>query len=66
MCDVRDERSVTVCDVALERYRATLVPLLGEAVSFTHVDFKPTLVECQDPDRVSEFAGIVRGLMEPA
>jgi hypothetical protein len=65
VCDIRDERSLTVCDVSVERYRETLTPVLGEAVSFTHVDFQPTLVECCDPARLEEFASLVRELMKP-
>lgn len=63
MCDIRDERSLTVCDVALRQYRETLIPRLGEAVRFTHVDFQPTLVECDDPARLAEFAALVGELM---
>lgn len=66
MCDIRDERSLTVCDVAVDRYREKLVPRLGGAVSFTHVDYQPTLVECHDPNRLEEFASLVRELMESA
>jgi hypothetical protein len=66
MCDIRDERSLTVCDVAVDRYRERLIPRLAEAVSFTHVDYQPTLVECQDPARLEEFASLVRELMESA
>jgi hypothetical protein len=66
MCDIRDERSLTVCDVAIARYRDKLIPRLGQAVSFTHVDYQPTLVVCRDPARLEEFATLVKELMDSA
>ncbi len=64
MCDIRDERSLTVCDVAVARYRTVLGQRLGESVTFTHTDYKPTLIECHDESRLTEFRAIVRELME--
>ena len=64
MCEMRDERSLTVCDVAVARYRERLGRRLGDAVSFTHLDYQPTLVECRDPSRLAEFQGLVRQLMD--
>jgi gluconate kinase len=63
MCDIRDEKSVSVCDAAIGRYRDVLGSRLGEAVSFTHVDYQPTLVECRDRSRLREFQRLVRELM---
>jgi hypothetical protein len=65
MCEIRDERSVTVCDVALDRYRAALGGL-GDAVSFVHVDYQPTLIECHDETNLPEFQRLVRELREDA
>ena len=64
MCEIRDDRSVTVCDVALDRYRASLGERLGDAVTFIHVDYQPTLIECHDETRLSEFQRLVRELRE--
>ncbi|HKF75749.1 MAG TPA: hypothetical protein VKF59_06370 [Candidatus Dormibacteraeota bacterium] len=64
MCEMLDESRVSVCDTAIERYRERLGERLGGAVSFTHVDYRPTLVECLDPARVPEFQGLVRELMD--
>jgi len=64
MCDIRDERSLTVCDVAVARYREVLGERLGGSVSFTHVDYQPTLIECLDQNRIAEFQATVRELME--
>ncbi len=66
MCDIRDEMSLTVCDVAVDRYRLVMTERLGDAVSFTHVDYQPTLVECRDPSRLPEFQSLVRELMGEA
>jgi hypothetical protein len=63
MCEMLDESRLTVCDVAIERYRSRLGERLGEAVSFTHVDYQPTLVECVDSGRVAEFGALVQELM---
>ena len=63
MCDIRDEKSLTVCDVAVERFRLVMKARLGDAVSFTHVDYQPTLVECWDPGRLSEFQSLVSELI---
>ncbi len=67
MCEMRDERSLTVCDVAVERYRTAMAERLGDAVTFTHVDYQPTLVECVDASRLGEFQSLAGDLLrEPA
>ena len=54
---------MTVCDVAVDRYRQRLAPRFGAAVVFTHVDYQGTRVECVDRDRLPEFETEVRRLM---
>jgi len=64
VCEVIDERSVSVCDSAIDRYRVAMGDLLGTAVSFTHVDHRPTLIECRDQSRLPEFQNLLKRLMQ--
>jgi hypothetical protein len=64
MCDIRDERSLVVCDVAVDRYRRVLSDRLGSTVSFTHVDHQPTLIECHDQSLLPEFQRLIQQLMD--
>jgi hypothetical protein len=63
MCEILDDKSISVCDSAIDRYRTAIGDLLGAAVSFTHVDYQPTLIECHDQSRLPEFHELVRQLM---
>jgi pimeloyl-ACP methyl ester carboxylesterase len=63
MCEILDDKSVSVCDSAIDRYRLAMGDLLGTAVSFTHVDYQPTLIECRDQSRLPEFQDLVRQLI---
>lgn len=45
MCTISGERAVLVCDVAIGHVRRELASVFPGEVSFTHVDYQPTLVE---------------------
>ena len=45
MCTFKDERTVQVCDVAIEKVRGTLDAAFGNDVSFTHVEGGGTLIK---------------------
>jgi len=63
MCEIKDARSVAVCDAALQRYRTVVQKEFGHAVSITHVDYEPTLFECVEASRVNDFRAVVEKLM---
>jgi hypothetical protein len=60
MCTFRDERTVLVCDPAIDRVRAAVGTAFADAVRFTHVDGEPTLVEAHDSVDAGRFGELVR------
>jgi hypothetical protein len=59
VCTVRDQRAVLVCDVAIDKVRQEVAAAFGDRVSFTHVDFQPTLVEATPEVDAERFIAIV-------
>ena len=59
MCTVTGERTVLVCDLAIDRVRREVTAALGLGVRFTHVDFQPTLVEAAPEANAKRFVEIV-------
>ena len=59
MCTVKDQRAVLVCDLAIDRVRQEVVAVFGDRVSFTHVDFQPTVVEAAPDVDAKRFIAIV-------
>jgi hypothetical protein len=59
VCTVKDKRAVLVCDLALARVRQEVAAAFGDRVSFTHVDFQPTLVEATPDVDAERFIAIV-------
>jgi hypothetical protein len=64
MCTFKDERTVEVCDVAIERVRQTIDPVFGGQVRYTHVDGRPTLVEAMSGVDGEVFAAQVRSAID--
>jgi hypothetical protein len=48
MCTFKDERTVQVCDVAIEQVRHELQASFGEKVHYTHVAGEGTIVQASE------------------
>jgi hypothetical protein len=59
VCTIKDQRAVLVCDLAIDRVRQEVVAVFGERVSFSHIDFQPTLVEAMPDVDAERFIAIV-------
>jgi hypothetical protein len=60
MCTFKDERTVQVCDVAIEKVRGTLDAAFGNDVSFEHVEGGGTLVKAAAPVDPEGFSRLAR------
>ncbi|HEY8767240.1 MAG TPA: hypothetical protein VIP09_08270 [Dehalococcoidia bacterium] len=60
MCTFKNERTVQVCDVAIEKVRRTLAGAFGNDVSFTHVEGAGTLVKAAAPVDPEGFSRLAR------
>jgi hypothetical protein len=60
VCTVKGVRAVLVCDQAIGRVRQDLGEAFERGVTFTHVDFQPTLVEAAPEIDAERFIAIVQ------
>jgi hypothetical protein len=60
VCTVEGERAMLVCDLAIGRVRQELTTAFEHGITFTHVDFQPTLVEAGPDIDAERFIAIVR------
>jgi hypothetical protein len=60
MCTFKDEQTVMVCDVAIGHVRERLQETFGEAVHYTSVDGKGTLVQAASTVDSARFQAITR------
>ena len=60
MCTFKDEQTVMVCDVAIGQVRKRLQETFGEAVQYTHVDGKGTLVQASSTIDSTQFQAVTR------
>lgn len=60
MCTFKDEQMVMVCDVAIGQVRERLQEAFGEAIHYTHVDGKGTLVQASSTIDSAQFQAVTR------
>ncbi len=60
MCTFKDEHIVMVCDVAIGQVRQRLQEAFGEAVQYTTVDGKGTLVQARSQVDAVQFQSLTR------
>lgn len=60
MCTFKDEQTVMVCDVAIGQVRDRLQEAFGEAVHYTPVDGKGTLVQASPTIDTAQFQAVTR------
>lgn len=60
MCTFKDEQTVLVCDVAIGLVRKRLQQAFGEAIQYTTVDGKGTLVQASSTTDAAQFQAVTR------
>ncbi len=60
MCTFKDEQTVMVCDAAIGQVRERLQAAFGEAVQYTRISEKGTLVQVQPTTDVERFQAVAR------
>ncbi len=60
MCTFKDKQTVMVCDVAIGQVRERLQEVFGEAVHYTTVDGKGTLVQASPTVDSALFQSVTR------
>lgn len=60
MCPFKDEQTVQVCDVAIDRVRERLQEAFGEAVEYTAVNGQGTLVQASPTVDPAQFQSVTR------
>lgn len=60
MCTFKDEQTVMVCDVAIGQVRERLQEAFGEAIQYTTVHGKGTLVQASSTTDATRFQAVTR------
>jgi hypothetical protein len=60
VCTFTGERTALVCDLAIDRVRRELANQFARGITFTHVDYQPTLVEAAPDVDPETFQATVR------
>jgi hypothetical protein len=60
MCTFKDEQTVMVCDVAIGQVRERLQEVFGDAIQYTTINGKGTLVQAPSTTDAVQFQAVTR------